>query len=159
MINLSHMISILNFVFIIFSTWWEKKTRSHFHIFWRVFKSKIIWIKFLIFSSPKFLPCFYFLSIFQFGLSVFLLLSFWPISYYQPYFFAGPVSNSAHQTNFLWSSLTSRHQLLPSASPAIVPLFAMLSPNVTVEPSRLLRLFPFENGHTPSPPLPRFHLS
>jgi hypothetical protein len=35
------------------------KARSHLHMFWRIFKSKIIWIKFLIFSSPKILSCFY----------------------------------------------------------------------------------------------------
>jgi hypothetical protein len=36
------------------------KTRSHLHMFWRIFKSKTIWIKFLIFSNPKIIPYFYF---------------------------------------------------------------------------------------------------
>jgi hypothetical protein len=35
----------------------------------------------------------------------------------------GPTAHSAHRLNFLWSSLTSRRQLPPSASPATAPLF------------------------------------
>jgi hypothetical protein len=41
------------------------KIRSQLHMFWRISKSETIWIKFLIFSSPKLLPYFYFLFFFS----------------------------------------------------------------------------------------------
>jgi hypothetical protein len=45
------------------------------------------------------------------------------------------------------------------ASPVATPLFAVSSASSTMESPRLLPHFPSENGRTPSPLLPRFHLS
>jgi hypothetical protein len=44
-----------------------------------------------------------------------------------------PTTYLANQPNFLWSSSTSRHQLPPSTSPTVVPLFIVSSASDTME--------------------------
>jgi hypothetical protein len=95
-----------------------------------------------------------------FGPSIFLLQSFWHISYSQPYFFQlsqqfDLTAPLAHQPNFLWSSSTSRCQLLPSAFLTTAPLFVVSSASDTLEPLHLLPHLPSKNGHTPCLP---FHI-
>jgi hypothetical protein len=90
-------------------------------MFWRIFKSKFILLKFLIFSSPKFLLCFYFLFLFQFDPPVFILLSFCPISYSQPYFFIGPVSSSAQPCIRPTEPISFGHLRHPDASCHLQP--------------------------------------
>jgi hypothetical protein len=107
------------------------KTRSHLYMFWRILKLKTIWIKFLIFSHQNILPWFYFIFLFHFSLSVFLLLSSWHITYSQPYFF---------------------HYSPPSASLITTQLFVVSSAFGTMEPPHLLPLFPSKNSCTPLPP-------
>jgi hypothetical protein len=61
------------------------KTRPRAYVL-KIFKSKTIWIKILIFSIPKIIHCFISFFLFYFGPPVFILLSFWLISYSQSYF-------------------------------------------------------------------------
>jgi hypothetical protein len=83
MINLSRMISILNFVFTIY---FEKKLNQ------KSFESN-----FQFLAAQKYFHIFIFFFLFHFDSQVFLLLSFWPISYSQPYFLTDPISSSSQQ--------------------------------------------------------------
>jgi hypothetical protein len=80
MIILSHMISILNFVFSIlfYVTKWTKQDLTC--ICFEEFFIKNHLNQISNFQQLKILSCFYFL--FHFGPPTFLLLSFWPISYF-----------------------------------------------------------------------------
>jgi hypothetical protein len=71
------------------------KTRSPCICFEEFLNQKPFESNFQSLAAQKPFPIFISFFLFCFGLLVFLLLSFWLISYSQPYFFIGPVSSSA----------------------------------------------------------------
>jgi hypothetical protein len=95
MINLSHMIFILNFVFTIlfYVTRWTKQDHTCI-CFEEFFNQKLFQSNFQFSAAQKSFHVFISFFLFCFGPPVFLL-SFYLISYSQSYFFAGPVSSSA----------------------------------------------------------------
>jgi hypothetical protein len=100
------------------------KTRFHLYMFWRIFKSKTIWIKFLIFSSPKIISCFYFFSILT-------------CEHYFSYL-CDPSHTLSHISSLGQSVVRSNRAFGLSTSRRQPPLFAVSSAYDTVEPPRLL---------------------
>jgi hypothetical protein len=160
MINLSHLISIWNFVFTIlfYATRWTKQDLSYI-CFKKINKNYLNQISNV--QQPKN----HFMFLFPFFFSVlshqysFSYLSGSSHSLSHNFLSAQPaVQSNCTWPNFLWSSLTSSRQPLPLASLGTASLFDVSPASNTVVPPRLIPLFLSENGRTPLHLLPRFHL-
>jgi hypothetical protein len=132
--------------------------RSRLHMFKRIFKSKIIWIKFPIFSSPKILACFYF----------FFPFLFWPTNILSPIFlspiilsvifFCYPLSSSTQVHIRPTDLIFFGHLRPPDDSHRLGPPCHCSLCRLPPAPWSRLASSPSENGRTSSPPLPCFHL-
>jgi hypothetical protein len=96
------------------------QTISHLHIFYWIFKSKIIWIKFSIFRRSKILPCFYFFFHFFCLYSLFYLSD--PSHTLNHNFFIGSINSSAQSRIQPTDSIFFRHFRPPAASHHLRPL-------------------------------------
>jgi hypothetical protein len=122
MINLNYMTSILNFIFTILfhAMRWTKQNLTCI-CFEEFLNQNTFESNFQFLAAQKSFPVFIYFFLFYFGPPIFILLSFSPISYSQPYVFTDPISSSAQPRIRPTNPIYFGHLRPPDASRHLQP--------------------------------------